>query len=356
MPKISFNNKKSPFFSVLREKVNQYFANNKIDTAGNRKLYIKGLIQISSAILLYVTLVFFTPGNFLAILLCGLLGINFALIGFNVMHEGGHQSLSKYKSINTMGAYALNILGGNTYFWKIKHNVNHHTYTNIAGMDDDMEVKPFMRLSDTQPRYWFHKFQHLYCLVLYGISYFAWVFWDDFAKYFTGKVASGNQKKFAPKEHLIFWVSKLSYIGIYIVFPVFMVGLVKVLIGFAIVTFVCGFSIAIVFQLAHIVKDTHFPLPNKLSNKIEEEWAIHQINTTANFSTKSKVVSWLMGGLNFQVEHHLFPKVSHVHYPKINQFVKETCEQFNIKYIEYPTVFKAIASHLSHVKRLGRAG
>jgi linoleoyl-CoA desaturase len=134
-----------------------------------------------------------------------------------------------------------------------------------------------------------------------------------------------------------------------------MVGFVKALIGFLIITFICGLFISVVFQLAHIVEGTHFPQPDTESNKIEQEWAIHQVSTTANFATKSKIVSWLLGGLNFQVEHHLFPRVSHIHYPKINQFVKETCQEFNIVYLEHATVLKAFRSHLLHIKKLGRA-
>lgn len=354
MSKVSFNNKQSPFFTSLKGKVNDYFSDNNIRTYGNKKLYIKSTIQISSAIILYVLLVFFNPGTLISILLCCLLGINLAVIGFNVMHEGGHQSFSRYKWLNTIGAYSLNVLGGNTFFWKIKHNISHHTYTNIDGMDSDIDLRPFMRLHENQSRLWIHKFQHFYCIVLYGMSYFAWVFWDDFQKYFTGKISPEQKKKMDVKEHLIFWITKIMYVGVYIVLPIFIVGILKALVGFAIICFVCGIAIAVVFQLAHVVEGTSFPQPDKVSNKIEQEWAIHQVNTTANFSTKSSVVSWLLGGLNFQVEHHLFPKISHVHYPKINQLVRKTCEEFKVNYLEYPSFFKAIYSHLSHIKKLGR--
>lgn len=355
MSKISFNNKQSPFFTTLKDKVNRYFKDNNLDTSGNKRLYIKGSIQISSAIILYVILVFFTPGIFLSILLCSLLGINLAVIGFNVMHEGGHQSLSKHKWLNTIGAYFLNILGGNTFFWKIKHNINHHTYTNIEGMDSDIDVKPFMRLNESQSRYWIHRFQHLYCILLYGLSYFVWIFWDDFEKYFSGKIASGNPRKLDVKEHFIFWATKIIYAAVYIVIPILLIGFTKAVTGFSIICFVCGLTIAIVFQLAHVVEGTSFPQPDKASNKIDQEWAIHQVTTTANFSTGNKVLSWLLGGLNFQVEHHLFPRISHVHYQKINQFVKEACEEHKVTYIEYPSFMKAVLSHFAHIKKMGRA-
>lgn len=357
MSRITFNNKKSPFFSALKEKVDHYFTTHQVHPSGNRQLLLKSIFQVLSAILLYVVLVFFTPGTLIALLLCGLFGLNLAVIGFNIMHEGGHQSFSRHKWLNQISGYSLNMLGGNVYFWKIKHNINHHTYTNIEGMDSDIDVKPFMRLHDNQPRYWFHKFQHLYWIFLYGISYLAWIFYHDFEKYFTGKITANTTTphKLSQKEHVIFWVTKLSYLGVYLVLPVLMVGLVETLVGFVIVTFMCGLFISVVFQLAHIVEGTHFPEPHEQSNKIEQEWAVHQVSTTANFATKNKVVSWLLGGLNFQVEHHLFPKISHVHYPKINQLVKETCAEFNVTYLEYASFGKAFYSHLAHIHRLGNA-
>lgn len=356
MLKITFNNKQSPFFRSLRTKVDQYFSSNQIHTSGNGKLLLKSIYQIISAVVLYVVLVFFTPGLLLSILLCLLLGLNLAVIGFNVMHEGGHQSFSRHKWLNQTSAYFLNVLGANSYFWKIKHNINHHTYTNIDGMDSDIDVKPFMRLHANHPRYWFHQFQHLYWIVLYGISYLAWVFYHDFEKYFTGRIGAGSAaQRLATREHVIFWITKIVYVAAYIVIPILMVGFVKAIVGFAIISFVCGLFISVVFQLAHMVEDTQFPEPDAQTSKIEQEWAIHQVVTTANFATRSKWISWLLGGLNFQVEHHLFPKISHIHYPKINQLVKETCLEFNIAYNEYPSVAKAFYSHLVHIKRLGKA-
>ncbi|MFN6945874.1 MAG: fatty acid desaturase family protein [Cytophagaceae bacterium] len=353
MSNVSFNNKNNPFFTSLKGKVNQYFFDNQFHTSGNKRLYFKSSIQTGSAIALYIMLVFFTPGIFLSLILCAVLGVNLAVLGFNIMHEGGHQTFSKYSWLNTVGAYFLNVLGGNIFFWKIKHNINHHTYTNIEGMDSDIDIKPFMRVHEKQSRLWIHKFQHIYCVILYGISYLVWIFWDDFQKYFTGDIATGQHRRMEIKEHLIFWVTKVLYIIVYLVVPIFLLGFAKALIGFAVISFVCGLSIGLVFQLAHVVEGTSFPEPSIDLNRIEQEWAIHQINTTANFSTNNKIVSWLLGGLNFQVEHHLFPRISHIHYPAINRLVKETCEEFKIKYLEYPSVYSAVHSHFSHIKRIG---
>jgi linoleoyl-CoA desaturase len=356
MSKVTFNNTQTSFFKTLKGKVDNYFLSNQLHTSGSRKLLIKSLIQVSTAIILYVVLVFFTPGVGISLLLCVLLGMNLAVIGFNIMHEGGHQSFSRHKWLNQTSAYFLNVLGGNSFYWKIKHNINHHTYTNIEGMDSDIDVKPFMRLHENQPRSKMHQFQHIYWVILYGISYVVWIFYHDFEKYFTGRIAANaGSYSLDAKEHIIFWMTKVFYVIVYIVLPILMLGPLYALTGYAIVTFICGLFISIVFQLAHVVEGTLFPAPNDQTNKIEQEWAIHQVSTTANFSTKNKFLSWLLGGLNFQVEHHLFPKVSHVHYPAINKLVKETCREFNIRYLEYPSVSKAFRSHLAHIKKLGVA-
>jgi len=355
MEKITFNNRQSPFFDALRTKIDRYFVEEKLKPTGNSKLYYKTGILTLCIITLYTLLVFANLPLWLALTLCALMGTSLASVGFNVMHDGAHGSYSTNKVVNNMAAYSLNFMGGSSFMWKIKHNQVHHTFTNIEGLDDDMDVKPFMRVNDQQPRFWIHKFQHLYWVVLYGLTYFMWVFWKDYEKYFKGKVAGTPIRKMKMKEHVGFWASKLGYLCLFVVLPAYTHGIVSMLIGYSVVLFVCGFTIAVVFQLAHIVEDTHFPQADVTTNKIENEWAIHQVQTTANFATNSKPISWFMGGLNFQVEHHLFPKISHIHYPAISKLVKETCSDFNIKYIEYPTFLSAIMAHVRHLKALGNA-
>jgi linoleoyl-CoA desaturase len=356
MAKISFNNKPNPFFQSLKLKVDAYFAEIKKRPSGNRHLFIKNAVLLTSMAGLYIVLVFFTPHPAIAVVLCSLLGLCLAMIGFNVMHEGAHQSISKHKWVNTASAYTLNMMGGTSHFWKLKHNVCHHTYTNISGEDHDIDLRPLLRMEPTQKRYWFHRYQHYYWILLYSISYLAWVFYQDFHKYFTGRMAplSSATYRFPLREHFIFWITKLVYIGVFILVPLMMVGVAHTVTGFLITTVVCGIVISIVFQMAHVVETTSFPMPEGDSLRIENEWALHQVNTTADFSTGSKTVSWMLGGLNFQVEHHLFPKVSHVYYPQLRKMVKETCTEFNVTYNEFPSLYRAFRSHLLYLKRLGR--
>jgi len=355
MQKVSFNNKNSVFFNALKEKVDSYFKTNNIKETGNFKLYLKTIILAVTAISLYTILVFFTPNIWISLIMCAFLGLNLAAIGFNTMHDGAHGSFSTKTWVNEMMGYSLNAMGGSVYLWKYKHNVNHHSFTNIEGMDDDIDIKPWIRVHDDQEKHWYHRFQHVYWVVLYGVTYLLWIFVQDFKKYFTGKVGDLPFRKMDTKEHIIFWVSKLLYVAAFIVLPIFKIGVAETVIGFSVIAFICGFVIAVVFQLAHIVEDASFEMPTSDNHKVETEWAVHQIQTTANFATKSKVVSWFTGGLNFQVEHHLFPRISHVHYPKISQLVRETCEQFGVTYIEFPTVLSAVRSHVGHLKHVGRS-
>jgi len=357
MAKIKFNNSNALFFNTLKDRVDQYFVEKRIDYTGNFKLYLKTIILVSILVACYAILVFFTPASgWLSLSICAIMGLDMAAIGFNVMHDGAHGSYSKIKWVNNMMSYSLNLLGGSSFMWKLKHNVNHHSYTNIEGMDDDIDIKPWIRVHTTQPKYWFNKFQHIYGLLLYGLTYLFWIFMNDFRKYFSRKISDFTPiRKMKPSEHFAFWATKIGYVGLFLILPIYNVGVAYTLMGYGVTVFVCGIAIAIVFQLAHVVEDAPFIDTLGEDTKIETEWAVHQLNTTFNFATKNKTVSWLLGGLNFQVEHHLFPKISHIHYPELNKILMKTCKEFNIAYNEFPSVASALRSHLMHLKQIGSA-
>jgi linoleoyl-CoA desaturase len=252
--------------------------------------------------------------------------------------------------------FTLNIMGGNMYVWKQKHNENHHTFTNIEGHDDDINLKPFLRMHEGQQKLWIHRYQHFYGVFMYGMSLMFWVFYQDFKRYFSGQIAEHtNMRKMKTSDHLIFWSSKFLHILLFLLIPMYTVGVLAAIVGYITMSYVCGIILGIVFQMAHVVEPTSFVTPSNGIESIEDEWAVHQIKTTFDFATKNKVVCWLLGGLNFQVEHHLFPRVSHVHYPALRKIVRDTCDEFSIRYHEFPTVLKAFRSHLSYLRTIGRA-
>lgn len=343
------------FHTELKSRINSYFQETGQSATGNIKLYSKAIILFVSFIALYVHLVFFTPVVIVAIIECVLLGCVVAGIGFNIMHDGAHGSFSKYKWVNTMAAISLNLLGGSHFMWNMKHNVIHHAYTNIDGVDDDIDIKPWMRMSTTQPKYALHRYQHIYFWFLYALLYIFWIFVLDYQKYFKRKIGAMPLKKMSVSDHLVFWGFKVLHLAMFVAIPIYTVGFTAWLIGFLSFTVVAGLVISIVFQLAHTVEHTHFPMPDEVTGKLEDEWAVHQLKTTANFAPRNKVINWFVGGLNFQVEHHLFPKISHIHYPAINKIIKQACAEFNVPYIEYRRMRHAVASHVSFLKQMGRA-
>lgn len=354
---IRFNNRGTDFYATLKGRIDAYFENHNLKPTGNFKLYLKTVLFLSILVGGYIILVFFTPPVWISLLLCVIMGLNMAAIGFNIMHDGAHGSYSDNKKVNYAMSLTLNLMGANAFFWKQKHNVNHHSYTNIEGMDDDIDANPFLRLHVDQKKRWFHRYQHIYALLAYSLMFFFWVFFRDFKKYFTGKIAKyAPIKNMTVGEHVIFWFSKLVHVAVFLVVPMIFVGVWETIIGYLIITFVLGLTITIVFQLAHIVEGTGFVTPTSDTQlTVETEWAIHQLTTTANFATHNKLVNWLLGGLNFQVEHHLFPGVSHVHYPGLNRILRNTCAEFNITYIEFPSVSSAFTSHMRYLKNTGVA-
>jgi linoleoyl-CoA desaturase len=349
-----FANVSQSFHSELKRRINNYFQETGKSATGNITLYIKAIVLLSSFFILYIHLVFFTPATVWAIAECMLLGFVVAGVGFNIMHDGAHGSFSKHKWLNNMAAFSLNLLGGSHFMWNMKHNVIHHAYTNIDGMDDDIDIKPWMRMSSTQPKYAMHRYQHIYFWVLYSLLYILWIFVLDYQKYFKRKIGEMPLKKMSLSDHLVFWGFKIVNLAMFVGLPIYTLGFTSWLVGFLVFSVVAGLVISIVFQLAHTVEHTHFPMPHEETGRLEDEWAVHQLKTTANFAPRNKVINWFVGGLNFQVEHHLFPKISHVHYPAINKIIKQTCNEFNMPYIEYRKMSQAVASHVSFLKQMGR--
>lgn len=349
-----FNTSAISVYSELKKRVNEYFKTNSLSPTGNLTLYIKAVLLVVSYITVYIHLVFFTPITWVALLKCLLLGLLTSAIGFNIMHDGAHGSFSDNPKLNMFAAFTLDLLGASSFMWNTKHNVIHHAYTNIEGVDDDIEAGVLLRMAPKQKRYGFHKYQYIYFWLLYGLLYIMWVFYTDYKKYFLNKVGNVPLKKLKTKDHILFWAFKVFHFILYVTLPILLVGFWPWLIGFLVYTFSSGLILSLVFQLAHVIEETTFPEPVMPANKIEDEWALHQLKTTANFATHNRFITWWVGGLNFQIEHHLFPRISHVHYPAISKIVKQACEDIGIPYIEHATMHKAIVSHVSHLRNMGQ--
>jgi linoleoyl-CoA desaturase len=345
----------SPLHAALKARVDAYFRGSGRRTDGGVRLTMKTVFVFAWLATSYAALVFWAPNWWVAGILAALVGLAVAGVGFNVQHDGGHDAYGSSGWTNKLSAYALDIVGGSSYVWRFKHVAIHHQFTNVADVDDDIDGAPFLRLSPEQPRRWYHRLQHWYAWLLFGFISPKWAFYDDFHSVATGRI--GTQRFPRPKgaDLVLLFAGKIVFVGWVFALPL-AVGhsIGGVLLTYAFASFVAGVTLSVVFQLAHCVDKADFP-GTPPGGRLARPWAEHQLATTVDFAPKNRLLCWYLGGLNFQVEHHLFPRVSHVHYPAIAPIVRETCTEYGVPHLCHHSFFSAIGSHMRHLRDLGRA-
>ncbi|HEV2971805.1 MAG TPA: acyl-CoA desaturase [Pirellulales bacterium] len=346
------------FQTELRRRVEHYFA-----TTGRRprdcpRMYLKTAIVLTWFAVSYALLVFWAAQWWTVLPLALSLGLSMAGIGFNIQHDGGHSAYSDRPLVNRIMAMSLDLLGGSSYFWARKHNSIHHNYTNITDHDDDIDIGFLGRLSPHQPRLGFHRFQHYYLWLLYGLMPAKWHVYDDFRDWASGRIGSGPHRVNRPKgwDMATLLAGKAVFVTWAWIVPALLHPLWVVLLVYLAATYVEGVAMAIVFQLAHCVEEAGFPLPCPGTPRVQTSWAEHQVETTVDFARDNPIVNWYTGGLNFQVEHHLFPRICHIHYPALSRVVEDTCREFGLRYLVNRSFRHALASHFRLIRRLGAEG
>jgi linoleoyl-CoA desaturase len=348
---------KAKFFSTLRQRVDAYFKENNLSKHYNAEMIIKTVILLSAYIIPFLAIIILQPSFGISILLWVVMGLSLAGIGMSVMHDANHGAYSSSSKVNKWLGHSLNLLGGSVFNWKMQHNLLHHTYTNIISHDYDIQDKAVLRFSPHTEVKWFHKLQSVYAILFYGILTIYWAVLKDFMQFAKYKKEGLNNNTRKQNNILLIRmvIDKIAYLFVFLVVPISIFGLPasEVLYGFFLMHFIAGVILTVIFQLAHTVEGTTHPVPDE-NGTIENNWAVHQMNTTVNFSRKNKLISWYVGGLNFQVEHHLFPTICHVHYPKISPIVKQTAAEFGIPYLENKTFADAVNSHFETLRRFGK--
>lgn len=351
--KLKFNNiSSSQFLATTRKRVDQYFKDSGSTRNANAGMWFKTAFFLTAFFGLYGLIISNTLSPLAMLPLALLLGVVSAFVGFNICHDAIHGSFSSNKWVNKIFSSVFNLLGASPYVWNITHNIVHHTYTNIPGHDEDIEVAPgLIRLSAEEPVNRIQRYQHWYAFPLYGLASLSWAFRKDYKKFFQAKVGQ-QETKHPKKEYFNLFFYKAIYYFLFMVLPLLVLTITwwQFIIGFLALQIAQGFTMGLVFQLAHVVEGTGFPIPGT-GGCMEEAWAEHQMSTTANFATGSPIAAFFLGGLNRQIEHHLFPKVCHVHYGKISRIVKQTALEFNVPYIENVTFLSALKSHYRILKK-----
>lgn len=350
------------FYESVISKVNAYFESNNISPYANTTMWIKTIFMFSLYFIPYFLMVFGAGAGsgWIFFLLWFLMGWGIVGIGTSVMHDANHGSYSPNKKINNFIGHILEVIGGYAVTWKIQHNVLHHTYTNVAGLDEDMDSIKLLRFSPRQPRYWIHRFQHIYAWFFYMMMTLFWMTAKDYLQVVRYKQHDLliKQKVSLKEAVLRITLYKIGYYFYILLLPLLFSGMpwYYVLAGFLLMHCTAGLFLSCIFQPSHIVESSEFAMPVDTSGRreMESSWAIHEVANTTNFAPRNRLLTWFIGGLNFQIEHHLFSGICHVHYPKLAPIVKSATDAYGIPYHVQPTFFRALAAHVRMLKKLGR--
>ena len=358
MNAVKFNNHNKldkQFVATLRKNVNDYFKDNHISTKANFAMIFKTIVMISLYILPFVFILVIPMHAFLALVLTIFMGIGIAGVGMGVMHDACHGSYSKHKWVNNMLGGTLYLLGSNVLNWKIQHNVLHHTYTNISGLDEDINSKGPIRLAEYKPLKKHHRYQFMYAFVFYGLMTIAKLI-NDFSLlfYYNKKGLVRSQNKTVRNELIKMVIRKTIYLLAILGLPIWLTDFVwyQIVIGFFIMHWVASIILSFIFQMAHVVEGAEQPIPE---STMQNDWYVHQLKTTSDFARNNKFLGWYVGGLNFQIEHHLFPNICHIHYCKIAPIVEKIAIEFGISYNLKSSFREAFSSHIVRLKELGKA-
>ena len=341
------------FHRELRQRVEQYFRSTGRRPRDCPQMYLKTAIILAWLAASYGLLVFGTSTWWQALPLAISLGLAMAAVGFSIQHDGGHHAYSNRNWINKLMALSLDLLGGSSYVWARKHNSIHHTFANITGHDDDINIGFFGRLSPHQKRLKIHRLQHFYLWVLYGFLPIKWQFYDDFRDVLTGRIGEHRFSRPTGWNLATFIGGRALFFLLALVIPLMVHPLSIVLWCYLAASFAQGLALSVVFQLAHCVEEADFPMPREETGRMEAAWAVHQVETTVDFARGSKLLTWFIGGLNFQIEHHLFPQVCHIHYPAISPVVEQTCREYGLRYVAHDTFRAGLRSHFRWLRRMG---
>lgn len=344
----------TPLRAALLKRIEEYFDRTGRSRQGGPRMWVKTSMILAWLAVSYALLVFWADAWWQVVPLTISMALAVAGVGFNIQHDGGHGAYSRRKFGNRLSSWSLDLVGASSYVWNFKHNVLHHHYTNIQGVDTDLESEPFLRLAPGQKRRWYHRFQHFYIWGLLGFFPPKWWFFDDFRDVLRGRVGSRKIPRPRGGELVVLLAGKVLMITWLIVLPVLIHGPLKVLPVYVLFFATLGITLATVFQLAHCVDDADFCEVPGEDGRMDSGWAEHQLATTVNFAPRNRWLTWYLGGLNFQVEHHLFPRISHVHYPALAPITREVCREHGVPHHSHDSMWSALRAHVRWLREMGR--
>ncbi len=342
---------KDLFYITLQQRVEAYFTHNKCRKTGNNWLYIKSFFFLTSYILAYGFILMVhsdTMGWGVNIAFC------YALMGFltvplilNIGHEAVHNTFSTHSRLNKMLTWIFNLVGADAAIWHYRHIHAHHAFTNVVGYDHDIGQSHLARLAPDAVYFKVHRWQHFYMPFMYLIYTLNWLIYRDFKDYYQlFKISKPNWRGWT---RLI--LSKIFYFSYILILPLYLFWDNRSLVigSFLLMQAVMSVTTFLILVSTHLGEEAVFPMPNS-ENDFSHTWAAHQLLTTTDFAPNSWLVTQLFGGFNLHVVHHLFPHISHIHYPALTQLVRETAQEFGLTYNQFPSFGQTIVSHFKLLK------
>ena len=352
-PRLTFSSNLA-FQNALRRRVDDHFRSTARPRRGNWQIYLKAATLLSCFFASYLALVFLARSLWQGLITAFLLALSMTGIGFNIMHDGGHHGFSEHGWVNRLAAMTLDLIGASSYVWHWKHAMYHHNYVNIAGYDPDIDLGISARFTPHQKRLWFHRWQHLYLWVLYAFLVAKFHFFSDFHHVVFGRIHTHTMPRPKGSNLVTFMGGKALFFILAFVLPLSYHPVPVVVFYYAIVVLIMGIPLSVVFQLPHCTGLSDFPLPDKASHQMKNPWAVHQAHVTHDYDRHSRIRTWFFGGLNFHLEHHLFPSICHVNYPGMSKVVEVACREFGVKYAEHRTFWTGLAAHYRWLREMGR--
>jgi linoleoyl-CoA desaturase len=341
------------FYKELKRRIDQYFDTTARPRRGSVRMYFKTAVLLAWFGVSYGLLVFAATTWWQAVPLAASLALAIAGIGFAIQHDANHGSYSSKESVNRLMGLTLDLLGASSFVWKWKHNIFHHTYTNLSGADEDINIGFFARLSPVQRRRRIHRLQQFYIWLLYGFLLAKWQLVDDFKNVAQARVAENRIPRPRGWALVQFVAGKVAFAGWAFVVPMLLHPWWVVLLFYGATSFFVAVILSVVFQVAHCGAHASFPTLSEAGD-VPNSWAIHEVESTVDFGRNSRFLTWYLGGLNYQIEHHLFPKISHVHYPRLAPIVEATCAEFGVRYTAHAGFLRAVSSHWRWLRKMGR--
>jgi linoleoyl-CoA desaturase len=341
----------SSFPKVLRRRLDKFFADQNISPKADRTMWVKIALGLAVLVGTWIALYTLRPGSweFVALYLLGGLAQTFLLL--NIAHDSNHNAISSRSLVNKTLNYVFDLCGISSYMWRILHHRGHHSCINLHGEDDALSGRGIFRFTPYESWAPLHRFQHIYALFFYALFSLDYMFFRDFQCFFFPSHEYLKRAKHSLREYTILVAGKGFYLTYMLVLPVMVLGKSPLLVAgaFLLVHLIIGLTITLVFQSTHTIDSTYFPAGRgEFDNGV-----YHIFATTADYATENPLVGWLAGGLNHHIVHHLCPFVCHTHYAPLTRIVKETAEEFGVRYRQHTTMTQAIRHHLILLKQLG---